>query len=313
MSGRLDGKVVVVTGAGRGIGRAHAEFLAAEGALVVVNDTGGDISGLGEDTGAAAEVVRAIRASGGTAVVDTSDVSSDGDRIVANALSAFGRLDGLVNNAGIVSTAGVEELTDAQVHRMIGVHVLGTLGTVRAAWPVMREQGRGRIVNTSSVAVFGVGGGPLYPMAKGAIHALTRALALDGAPLGITVNAVMPMGYSRMADTQEGLGDFMKANFDPRRISPFVGSLLVDEVPCTGETFAVAGGRAARVFLGTVPGLVGFSSIDDCLAGFDQVMDLEGYAAPASMDEEIGFEYAQLGIDLAALGIDLSRLGTAGS
>lgn len=308
---RLQDKVIVVTGAGRGIGRAYAEFLAAEGAKLVVNDTGGDINGLGAAEGLAGEVAAAIVANGGRAVADTHDVVTDGAAVAHRAVEAFGRLDGLVNNAGIVTMGGIDELTPTQIRRMVDVHLMGTINTVRAAWPIMREQGGGRIVNTSSASVFGVGGAPLYPAAKSAIIGLTRALAMDGSALGIKVNAVMPMGYSRMADTQAGLAEFMKQNFGADLVAPFVGTLLVDEVPCTGETFAVAGGRAARVFLGTVPGSTKVATIDDCLANFDQILSRDGYSAPDSMDEEIGFEYHQLGIDLSQLGINLAELGTA--
>lgn len=309
--GRLDDQVVIVTGAGRGIGRAYAEFLAGEGAKVVVNDKGGGPTGLGNSEAPAVEAADAIVAAGGSAVPDSHDVATEPEAVVGTAIEAFGRVDGLVNNAGIISTAGIEEIDREEIDRMLGVHVIGSLGMVRASWPHMRQQGHGRIVNISSVSVFGIGGAPLYPTAKAAVFGLTRALAVDGASCGITVNCVMPMGASRLADSQAGLGEFMRTHFSPRLIAPFVGALLVRDVPCTGEAFAVAGGRAARVFLATVPGLVGFESIDDCLKGFDQVMDADGYAAPTTMDEEIGFEYRHLGIDLAALGIDLSRLNTA--
>ncbi|HEY1969887.1 MAG TPA: SDR family NAD(P)-dependent oxidoreductase [Pseudonocardia sp.] len=308
---RLRDKVVVVTGAGRGIGRAYAEFLAAEGAMVVVNDNGADIDGLGATADTARAVAEAIVADGGRAVADTHDIVTDGPSVIQRALDEYGRVDGLVNNAGIVTMGGIDELSVEQIGRMIDVHLMGTVNTIRAAWPIMRDQGYGRIVNTSSASVFGVGGAPLYPTAKAAIIGLTRALASDGQAVGIKVNGVMPMGYSRMADTQAGLAEFMKTNFPPELIAPFVGALLVEDAPCSGEMFAVAGGRAARVFLSTVPGLTGFKTIDDVLANFDLVMDPAGQAAPNSMDEEIGFEYQNLGIDLSTLGINLAELGTA--
>ena len=308
---RLQDQVIVVTGAGRGIGRAHAEFLASQGAMVVVNDTGGDVTGTGGGANTAGEVVDAIVSTGGSATADTHDVQDEADGVIATAIEVYGRVDGIVNNAGIVSFGGVEVLTDEQARRMLGVHVLGMLGTIRAAWPYMRAQGHGRIVNTSSVAVFGVGDAPLYPMAKAALVGLTRSLAIDGAPFGIRVNCIMPMGYSRMAETQAGLGDFLKRKFPPELISPFVGALLVSDSPCNGEMFAVGGGRAARVFLGTVPGAIGTGSIDDWLGRFDDVMNLEGFVTPPTMEAEIGFEYQHLGINLNELGIDLLSLGTA--
>ena len=307
--GRLDGQIVIVTGAGRGIGRAYAEFLAGEGAAVVVNDKGGSPTGLGSEEAPAAEAAAAIQALGGTAVPDTHDVATEHDAIIQTALDNFGRIDGLVNNAGIISTAEVEDMDREQIDRMLGVHVVGPLGLVRAAWPHMRKQGFGRIVNVSSSSVFGMGGAPLYPTAKSAMIGLTRALAVDGAPHDIKVNCVMPLAYSRLADSQAGLAEFMKANFPPELIAPFVGALLTRDAPCSGETFAVTGGRAARVFLGTVPGAAGLKTIDDCLDGIDAAMDMQGYIAPTSTEEEVGFEYHQLGFDIG--GIDLAKLNTA--
>ena len=308
--GHLDGQVVVVTGAGRGIGRAHAEFAAAEGARVVVNDTGGDTNGVGLSAETAKSVAEDIVSRGGVAVADIHDVATEAEGVVQTAIDTFGKVDCLVNNAGVIAQGSLDELTVEQIERMLDIIALGSISTIRAAWPNMKERGYGRIVNTSSCSIFGVGGAPMYLTGKAAIIGLTKALAKDGAPFGIKVNAIMPMGYSRMADTQAGLAEFMKENFSPNLISPFVGALLVPDTPCTGELFAVAGGRAARVFLGTVPGLVGFKSIDDCLDGFDQIMAAPSYAAPTSMDEEIGYEYEHLGIDLSSLGIDLDMLGT---
>ncbi len=311
MSGEFDGRVVVITGAGRGIGRAYAEFLAREGAKIVVNDSGGGPTGLDSCESPAAETVAAIINDGGTAVADTHDVATEAAALIDHAVDAFGRIDGLVNNAGILSTAGPEEMVDDEIARMLGVHLIGPLCAARSAWPHMRNQGYGRIVNISSAAVFGVGASPLYPTAKAAHIGMTRALAIDGTAIGIKVNCVMPMGYSRLVESQAGLADFMKVKFPPTKIAPFVAALLHEAVPCSGETFAVAGGRAARVFLGTVPGLIGFETVQDCLDGFERAVALDGWVAPDSMDEEIAYEYQNLGIDLAALGIDFQRLNTA--
>jgi 3-hydroxyacyl-CoA dehydrogenase/3a,7a,12a-trihydroxy-5b-cholest-24-enoyl-CoA hydratase/multifunctional beta-oxidation protein len=175
--GRLQNKVVVVTGAGRGIGRAYAEFAAAEGASVVVNDVGADMNGDGVSEGFANEVVDGIRSRGGTAVADNHDIAADAPLVIQRAVDEFGRIDGLVNNAGIVIMAGIEQITQDQIQRMIGIHVVGTISAIQAAWPIMRGQDYGRIVNTSSASVFGVGGAPLYPTAKSAIIGLTKALA----------------------------------------------------------------------------------------------------------------------------------------
>jgi NAD(P)-dependent dehydrogenase (short-subunit alcohol dehydrogenase family) len=309
--GQLQDRVVIVTGAGRGIGRAYAEYLSGQGARLVVNDTGASIEGEGSSQAVAQTVADGIVAAGGTALADTHDVVTDAEALIAHALDEFGRIDGLVNNAGIVIMGGIDTVTTEQIDRMIDVHVRGSLNTVRAVWPTMSRQRYGRIVNVSSASVFGVGAAVSYPTVKAAILGLTRTLAVDGAPLGIKVNALMPMGYSRMADTQAGLGEFMKEVMPPERIGPFLGALLIEATPCTGETFSVGGGRAGRVFLGTAPGLTGFTTVDDVISGFDRVMDVTGYLAPSSMEAEIGFELQQLGFELSQMAIDLDTLGTA--
>ena len=307
----LEDRVIVVTGAGRGIGLAYARWFAGAGAKVVVNDAGVTVLGADAEVSVAAQAVERIVGEGGIAVADSHDVVTQAEGIIQTALDAFGRIDGLVNNAGILILGQLDEMPGDDVRRMLEVHVTGTLGTITAAWPLMRSQGHGRIVNTASAAAFGVGGGAVYATAKSAIIGLTRATACDGAAHDIKVNAIMPMGYSRMTEGQAGLADFMRSAFPSEAIAPFAASLLVPQTPCTGETFAVGGGRAARVFLGTVPGLVGFTSIDECLAGFETIMSREGYVAPNSLDEEIGYEYQCLGIDLADVGLDFSSLDAA--
>jgi NAD(P)-dependent dehydrogenase (short-subunit alcohol dehydrogenase family) len=309
--GCLQDRVIIVTGAGRGLGRAYAEYLAWQGARVVVNDIGGSVEGEGASADVALDVASTIVAAGGWAIADTHDIVTDADALATLALDEFGRIDGLVNNAGIVIMGGIDVMESEQIDRMIDVHVRGSLNTVRAVWPAMSKQAHGRIVNVSSASVFGVGSAVSYPTVKAAILGLTKTLAVDGAALGIKVNALMPMGYSRMADTQAGLGEFMKKVMPPERIAPFLGALLIEETPCSGEVFSVGGGRAGRVFLGTAPGLSGFTTVDDVIAGFDKIMDTTGYATPSSMEDEIGFELEQLGIDLSQLGIDLDTLGTA--
>lgn len=307
----LEDRVVVITGAGRGIGFACARWFAAAGASVVVNDTGATVLGEGAEESVAAQAVERILADGGIAVADSHDVVTEAEGIIQTAVDAFGQIDGLINNAGILILGPLDETSDGDIRRMLDVHVAGALGTIKAAWPLMRSQGHGRIVNTASAAAFGVGGGAIYATAKSAVIGLTRATACDGLAHDIKVNAIMPMGYSRMTEGQAGLADFMRSAFPSEAIAPFAASLLVPQTPCTGETFAVGGGRAARVFLGTVPGLVGFTSIDECLAGFETIMSREGYVAPNSLDEEIGYEYQCLGIDLAEVGLDFSSLDAA--
>jgi NAD(P)-dependent dehydrogenase (short-subunit alcohol dehydrogenase family) len=296
--GRFDRQVAVVTGAGGGIGRAHALLLASEGAAVVVNDYGGDNRGTAGTSARAEAVVDEITANGGTAIADDSDVAVDADKIVARALDALGGLHIVINNAGISGGGTLETIPPESFDRMLAIHLGGTVGVCRAAWPTLREQGYGRIVNTSSGSVFGLPGTHAYITAKAAIFGLTRALAQDGRNLDIKVNAVMPVADSRLNVPAPVIGPLTKAEFPTHLISPFVGALVSREVPVTGETFVVGGGRAARVVLATVPGLSGATTIDECLARFADALALDGMVVPKDAMDELRFECEQLGIDL---------------
>jgi NAD(P)-dependent dehydrogenase (short-subunit alcohol dehydrogenase family) len=221
--GLMDGKVVVVTGAGRGIGRSHALRFSAEGATVVVNDVGleveSGVAGAGRteptdrrDASVAATVVDEIRARGGTAIASGADVSTfaGGKELVATAIAEYGRVDSLINNAGTLTIMMLGELDETKLVRELAVHIVGYLGTVEAVWPHMVEQGGGTIVNTSS----GFGGsGPgltAYMAAKSGVFSITRDIALEGAPHGIRCNSLTPAARTRMsvpywgADQTEG-------------------------------------------------------------------------------------------------------------
>ena len=299
MSGtaRFDDQVVVVTGAGGGLGRAYALLLAAEGARVVVNDYGGDSKGNRGGTELAEAVVAQIRAAGGEAVAHGGDVATEAADIVAATMDAFGRVDALVNNAGIANGGSIATMPADDFQRMIDIHLGGTVAMCRAAWGPMSERGYGRIVNTSSASVFGMPGTYAYITAKAAIFGLSRALAGDGAAVGIKVNAVMPAAYSRLTAASAELAPLMEAHFPAEAVAPMVGLLASADAPCTGETFVVGGGRAARVVLGTVPGAVGLHSIDDCLARFAEIIASDEIEVPANAFREVGYECRQLGID----------------
>lgn len=221
--GLFDGKVVVITGAGRGIGRSHALRFSEEGAKVVVNDVGLEIEsgadGAGRteptdrrDASVACTVVDEIRARGGTAIANRADVSSfaGGKELIDAAIAEYGRVDSLINNAGTLTTMMLGELDEAKLVGELMVHIVGYLGTVEAVWPHMVEQGGGTIVNTSS----GFGGsGPgltAYMAAKSGVFSITRDIALEGAPHGIRCNSLTPAARTRMsipywgADQTEG-------------------------------------------------------------------------------------------------------------
>src|SRR5713226_2922236 len=201
MGDRLKGKVAIVTGAGRGLGRAEALALAAEGARVVVNDLGGNVDGTGRDSGPADQVVAEITAAGGEAVANYGSVTSmeDGQRVVQQALDTFGRLDILVNNAGIIRNRMIFNMSEEEWDTVIAVHLKGHFTVTRFAAQVFRQQRSGRIVNTSSEAGLGGFGASNYAAAKEGITGLTRTLALELGRYGVTVNAIRPRAATRMA------------------------------------------------------------------------------------------------------------------
>jgi NAD(P)-dependent dehydrogenase (short-subunit alcohol dehydrogenase family) len=233
-------RVALVTGAGRGLGAAHARMLAASGIAVVVNDASVGLDGRADGADVAGEVAASIVDSGGLAVADRSDISSfDGAQtVVQRALEAFGGLDIVVNNAGILVTDGIAELSQADLERCLAVHVVGTAGVARAAFPHLRAQGHGRIVNTVSEAALGTGygAGVAYAAAKAAIWGLTMALADEGAPYGITVNAVSPGARTRMS-----AGHLRAKDLDPEHVSRIVLA-LVAAGDVTGRVVHAAGG-----------------------------------------------------------------------
>ena len=300
--GRFDGQVAVVTGAGGGLGRCHALLLAAEGAQVVVNDYGGDSHGNRGTSAMADAVVEEIRAAGGEAVADAHDVATDGAAVVQTALDAFGGIHVVVNNAGIAGGGALDEIPPADYDRMLAIHLGGTLAVTRAAWPRLREQGYGRVVNTSSASVFGIPFTSGYITAKAAIFGFTRAIAYEGRHHDIKVNAIMPSAYSRLTAQSEEYAAVMQAGFPAEKVSPFVGALASADVPVTGETFVVGGGRAARVVLGTVPGLIGIESVDDALSRFDEAMDSAEIFVPEHATAEVIEECKRIGLDPSFLG-----------
>jgi 3-oxoacyl-[acyl-carrier protein] reductase len=236
---RLKGKVAIVTGAGRGIGRAEALALAAEGASVVVNDLGVARDGTGTDGGPADEAVAEIVSLGGRAVANYDDVTSmaGGESMVRQAIETFGRLDILVNNAGIQINRPVFDITEDEWDRTIAIHIKGHWSTIRAAIPGFREQGSGCIINTSSMAGLGQMRHVDYVTAKEGIIGMTRALALELLPYGIRVNNIRPRATTRMITERrpEEIGDqparpvsSAPANRDPQTLGKIVVFLASD-------------------------------------------------------------------------------------
>ncbi len=252
---RFDGRVAIVTGAGRGIGRAYARLLAARGAQVVVNDLGASTGGTGKDAAPADDAVAEIVAAGGGAVADTSDVATPAgaDALVASTIERYGRLDILVNNAGIIRWAGMPEVDGENLDRHLAVHVGGSFHTARAAWPHMAEAGYGRIVNTTSAGVFGLPNNTSYATAKGGVIGLTRSLSLAGAEHGITANMIAPAAMTRMAGRG---GDEPTPEMSPDLVAPMVALLAHEDCPVSGEIYAAGSGRFTRLFIAQTAGYV---------------------------------------------------------
>ncbi len=284
----FDGQVAIVTGAGGGLGREHALLLASRGARVLVNDLGGSVHGDGSDLGPAEAVATAIRDLGGEAVADGHSVATPegGESIVGAALEAFGRVDIVVNNAGILRDKAFHNLTPELLDPVIDVHLRGAFHVTRPAWVKMREQGYGRVVNTSSNSgILGNFGQSNYGAAKMGLVGLTRVLAAEGAKYGIKVNAIAPLARTRM--TEELLGEAAEA-LDPSLVSPVVAFLAHESVPVTGEVYTVGGGRVARFFVGMTTGFTSRElTVEQVRDHFTQIRDETGYSVPAGPADEL--------------------------
>ena len=242
---RFDGKVAIVTGAGGGLGRAHALLLAARGAQVVVNDLGGSHTGEGKSASAADKVVDEIKAAGGVAVANYDSVE-DGDAIVKTATDAFGRVDILINNAGILRDVSFQKMSQSDWDLIYRVHVYGAFKCTYAAWPIMREQGYGRIVMTASAAgIYGNFGQANYSMAKLGVHGLAQTLAIEGKKKNVLVNTIAPLAGSRMTETvlPANLIEALKPEF----VSPLVARLCHESSQENGSLFEVGGGFIGKL------------------------------------------------------------------
>ncbi|WP_067570330.1 SDR family oxidoreductase [Nocardia acidivorans] len=249
MPGVID-RVLIVTGAGGGLGREYARLLAREGALVVVNDLGASRDGTGSGTEMADAVVAEIRANGGTAVANYDSVSTqDGARsLIDTAVREFGAVHGIVNNAGILRDTSFANMGPDDWEAVLRVHLFGAYHVTHAAWGHFREQGFGRVVMaTSTSGLFGNFGQANYGAAKLGIVGLLNTLAIEGSKYDITVNAVAPMAATRMT-TDIAPADLLQ-RLPPAHVAPVVGHLLSDECEDTGMVLIVGGGSVQRVQL----------------------------------------------------------------
>jgi NAD(P)-dependent dehydrogenase (short-subunit alcohol dehydrogenase family) len=252
---RFDDRVAVITGSGRGLGRAYALLLASRGAKVVVNDPGASLQGEGGDAGPAAQVVREIESAGGVAVACTESVATPagGKAIIQAALDHYGRIDILIHNAGIVRRAALKEMTYEDFESVLDVHLRGAFHVVRPAFPLMCKAGYGRIVLTSSIN--GLYGNRLvlnYSVAKAGLIGLSNVAALEGAAEGVKSNVILPGAVTRMA---EGLDVSAYPPMDPELVAPVVGWLSHESCTVTGEMLIAMAGRAARAYVAESPGV----------------------------------------------------------
>ena len=273
----VEGRVVVVTGAGGGLGRRHALLFAARGAKVVVNDLGGARDGTGAGSEMADGVVKEILDAGGEAVATYDNVatSEGGQAIVRAALEAFGHVDIVVNNAGILRDASFGKMTDPQWDAVLKVHLYGTYHVTRAAWPHFREQSFGRvIVTTSTSGLYGNFGQANYGAAKLAVVGLINTLAIEGRKYSITANAVTPVATTRM--TEDLFPSQIAEQFDPAYVSPAVVYLASEECMYSGEVILAGGGQYSRISLVRSKGMRVDSvpTPDELAARWTQIMDL---------------------------------------
>lgn len=247
MSG-VEGRVVAVTGAGGGLGREYALLLAAHGARVVVNDLGGARDGTGSGSSTADAVVGEIHAAGGEAVANHENVADEagGAQVVADAIEAFGRIDGVVANAGILRDAAFHKMAEADWDAVAKVHLYGSFHVIRAAWPHFREQRHGRVVVAASTSgIYGNFGQANYGSAKSGLIGLVQTLAIEGARYGILANAIAPMAATRM--TADVAPPELLEKLTPAHVAPVVAHLLGDECTDSGSVIVAGGGQVHRV------------------------------------------------------------------
>jgi NAD(P)-dependent dehydrogenase (short-subunit alcohol dehydrogenase family) len=287
---RFDGRVAVITGAGGGLGKTYALDLASRGASVVVNDLGGAADGTGGGSSMADQTVKEINEAGGKAVANYDSVATPegGKAIVQTALDNFGKVDILINNAGILRDKSFLKLEPPHLEAVLDVHLKGAFFVTQPAFASMKEHGFGRIVMASSGAgIFGNFGQSNYGAAKMGLVGLMNVLAVEGAKYDIKVNTIAPIAKTRLT---EGLLGPMADALDPNYVTPLVTYLVSEQCELSHEIFDVGGGKYSRVFVGLAKGWVApggkIPKAEDILDHIDVIRDEEGYIVPTSIADE---------------------------
>jgi len=297
----FDDRVVIVTGAGGGLGRTYALEIARRGGAVVVNDLGGSVTGEGASAEMADQVVAEIEAAGGRAIANHDDVSTPagGASMVAAALDTFGRIDGVIANAGNMRFGPFEAMSGDDLNSLLAVHVGGAFHVTQAAWPHMKAQGYGRVVfTTSSSGMLGVSNLSVYGAAKGGVMGLMHVLSEEGGPHGILCNALMPNALSRMAMAvgESTLGDNPWAGqviqtMDPAFTTGLAVFLASEACDSTHSIYSALGGRIGRVFVGVSDGWQGSRetppAVEEVAGHIDEIRDTgKGFAIPRNIADE---------------------------
>jgi len=293
---RFDVRVVVVTGAGGGLGKAYALLFASRGAKVVVNDLGGSHTGEGASSRAADVVVKEIKAAGGTAVANYNSVE-DGDQIIKTAIDNFGKVDVVINNAGILRDTTFQKMQDKDWDLIYRVHLKGAYAVTKAAWNVMREQGYGRIIMTTSAAgLYGNFGQTNYSACKLALLGFSKALAIEGEKRNVYCNTIAPMAGSRMTETV--MPPDLVSALKPEYVAPLVAYLCHESSKENGQVFEVGAGWVAKLRWQRTQG--NFADVSKPFTpetvrdGWSKVNDWEGATNPTTTQDSIGLMVSAL-------------------
>ena len=287
---RYDGRVAIITGAGGGLGKTYAIEMGKRGAKVVVNDLGGAMDGTGSGSSMADTVVKEITEAGGEAVANYDSVSTPegGEAIVKTAIDAFGKVDIVVNNAGILRDKTFAKLTPEELEIVLDVHLKGAFYVSQPAFKNMKENGYGRLVYTASAAgILGNFGQTNYGAAKMGLVGLSNVMAQEGAKYNIKSNVVAPLAKTRL--TEQRLGGFAD-KLAPEFVTPVTLYLCSEQCELTHEILSAGGGRVARFFVGVTPGWFQAepATVEDIASNIDQIRNTDGFEIPGSANEEIG-------------------------